>query len=360
MRDALRVGREPRIARQFGHAERFDEPCERAVVAGAGRDRLVLARIDAVRRDRAVHVAGCDRNVAGGHPARADRMQHRQCRAEQVDVHMLPEAGARPFDQREQDARHGTQAGREIDDRKRHLERPAARFAVDRHEAGKALRDGVVARKPGERAVGAVAGDRTMDEAREALAQAVFVADAPALERALLEVVDQHVGRIEQAEQHVASVGMRQVEREIALVAVEPPVVAGESVRHRRAPVARFVALRRFDLDDVRAVVGECLRAERSRINTAQVHHAHARERAFVTAGHDNVSFDVDATHWPHRRDVLRVQPRAASSASTAARCSGVACANAWYDADRSSSVSRLVWRPSRSSRLVRRNAVPE
>ena len=112
----------------------------------------------------------------------------------------------------------------------------------------------------------------------------VVVADAPFFHRARLEVLDQDVGAFQQAQQHRAAVGLADVERDGALVAVDADEVAGVVVVERRAPVAHLVALRRLDLDHVGAVVGQDHRAVRAAEHARQVDHLQAGQRARRTS----------------------------------------------------------------------------
>src|SRR3546814_6739939 len=70
-----------------------------------------------------------------------------------------------------------------------------------------------------------------MDEAREALRQHVRVAEAPFLQAARLEVLDQHVRRFEQAQEDGLALRLRDVEAERALVAVDALEIGGAAVR---------------------------------------------------------------------------------------------------------------------------------
>src|SRR3546814_15714975 len=97
----------------------------------------------------------------------------------------------------------------------------------------------VVARKAAERAVGAEAGHAAMDEAREALRQHVRVAEAPFLQAARLEVLDQHVRRFEQAQEDGLALRLRDVEAERGLVAVDALEIGGEAVLEGGAPEIR-------------------------------------------------------------------------------------------------------------------------
>ena len=78
--------------------------------------------------------------------------------------------------------------------------------------------------------------------------------------------------------QHCAPAFGGEVEPDRALVAVDADEIGRVFLVEWRAPVAHLVAGRRFDLDDVGAVVGEDLRA----IGAAE----HAREIDHAQAGH--------------------------------------------------------------------------
>ena len=116
-----------------------------------------------------------------------------------------------------------------------------------------------------------------MHEAREFRAQHV-VADAPFVERARLEILDQDVGGLQHLHQHGAAAFGGEVEADRALVAVDADEIGRVLLVEGRAPVAHLVAGRRLDLDHVGAVVGEDLRA----IGAAE----HAREVDHAQAGH--------------------------------------------------------------------------
>ena len=99
-------------------------------------------------------------------------------------------------------------------------------------------------------------------------------------------VLDQDVGISEEAPKDGLSVLGLQIEPETPLVPVDREEVGRRprSVRvrtdPRRAPAPGRVALRRFDLDDVSAKVGEQHRAVRSREHGGTVDHAQALEWA--------------------------------------------------------------------------------
>ena len=182
-----------------------------------------------------------------------------------------------PLRQRHQDTDRGVKPGGDVDQGNADPHRAALRRAGRRDHAGHGLDDGVIAGIAAARAVGAEAGNAAMHEFWKLCAQDV-VADAPFVECARLEILDQDVGGLQHLHQHRASAVGSEVEPDRTLVAVDADEIGRVFVVERRAPVAHFVAGRRFDLDDVGAVVGEDLRA----IGAAE----HAREIDHAQAGH--------------------------------------------------------------------------
>ena len=100
--------------------------------------------------------------------------------------------------ERQQDAGEGVVAGDVVDDGDADPRRPRLRRAVDAHHAAHRLQHRVVARQAAQRAVGTEAGDGAIDQARDGGRQHALVAQAPALQGARQEVLDQHVGVLQQ------------------------------------------------------------------------------------------------------------------------------------------------------------------
>jgi hypothetical protein len=107
-----------------------------------------------------------------------------------------------------------------------------------------------------------------------------LVADAPFVERAGFEILDQDVGSLEHPHQHGASALRGEVEPDRALVAVDADKIGRVLAVEGRSPVAHLVARRGLDLDHIGAVVGENLRAIGSAENARKIDHAQARHRA--------------------------------------------------------------------------------
>ncbi|MOA18616.1 hypothetical protein D3C78_1389460 [compost metagenome] len=120
-----------------------------------------------------------------------------------------------------------------------------------------------------------------MDQLGEGLAQGLE-AQAPLLQRAGLEVLDQHVGVGQQVAQQLLAGRLRQVQRHAFLVAVHADEVRRRVAQEGRAPSPRLIAAGRFDLQHVGAVVGQDLRAIRAAQHAGQVDHFAPGKRAGI------------------------------------------------------------------------------
>ena len=187
-------------------------------------------------------------------------------------VDELAEARTVPLLERHEHPDRREEAGADVDQRDAGPGRPGLRLAVDAEPAGHRL-DGP-RHIPGSRPSGPVAPNPLMRQwisRGKRVSQRLLVPEAPFLERAGLEVLDQDVRLLEQAQQHLATLRSREVEPERALVSVDADEVRGVAVLERRPPVAHLVALRRLDLHDLGAVIGEHLRAVRPAEHSRQV-----------------------------------------------------------------------------------------
>ena len=119
-----------------------------------------------------------------------------------------------------------------------------------------------------------------MDQAREAFRQHVLVAQPPFLHRSGFEILDQHVGAFQKAQQHRLALRLAQVERDRPLVTVDTNEITGVALVKRRAPVADLVALRWFDFDHVGAVVRQDHGAVWAAQHAGQVDDLDPRQRA--------------------------------------------------------------------------------
>ena len=221
--------------------------------------------------------------------------------------------------QRHQDADRGIEAGAHIHHRGAETHRAGGRVAVDAHQPGHRLQDRVIARQAAQRAIGAEAGDAAMDQPGKPLLQHRLIAQPPFLHRARLEVLDQHVGAFEQAQQHRLALRLAKVQRQRALVAVDADEVAGVALVERRAPVAHLVALRRLDLDHLGAVVRQDHRAVGAAEHPGQVDDLDPGQRARAISPAPSHPCRVLPIH-PWRRFLLAIpfsaQPSALARAS--------------------------------------------
>ena len=125
--------------------------------------------------------------------------------------------------------------------------------------------------RPGQEAL-----ERAIDQARIDLLE--ILRPQPALgHRVRREVLDQHVGRLQQLHQHRPALGRIGVERQALLVAVEVAEEAGAEA----AQLARAVAVDRLDLDHLGAEIGQDHAAGRSEDGVGEFDDADAFEGRF-------------------------------------------------------------------------------
>ena len=162
----------------------------------------------------------------------------------------------------------------------RRQQRLAVGLAVDRGEPGHRLGDRGEPRPLGVRAVLAEAGDPRDDEARVAGEQHVGPEPEP-LERAGPEVLDEHVGVVDEAQQRrrrsAASLRSSDDRALVAVGQLPPQALAVALVAPRH--VAQAVAAGPLDLDHVGAEVGEVAGAVRAGEHGRQVEDAQVGER---------------------------------------------------------------------------------
>ena len=178
-----------------------------------------------------------------------------------------------------QDSHRAEQAGDGIGNGIAEVQRPSVFLAADLREAAHRLEDPGEAWPPGIGTVLAEPGDPQDGEARiEALQPGSR--DAPAVERARAEVLDQHVGVGHQPGKEIAAFGHAKIERDALLVAVGdlPPQRHAVLVRRQRAQ--RVADARHLDLDDLGAIVAQQTRRERAGHDRRDVDDAQTLERA--------------------------------------------------------------------------------
>ncbi len=166
----------------------------------------------------------------------------------------------------------GEDAAAEIGDRDADAQRTVPRQSRDRHEPAHALRDLVEAGTIGVGSGLAETGDAGVDQARIDLRERRVV-DAEAVLHVGPEVLEQHVGLLRELLQHRDALGLLQVQRDRALVAVRVLVV-GAFLAAQRVVAAHVLG--HLHLDHVGAPVGELARGGGARAHLRHVDHAEA------------------------------------------------------------------------------------
>ena len=226
-----------------------------------------------------MRVAGAARPLPSAQPIRAVRPEQADRGVEQRHLDLLAAPRTRALHERHQQPRRGVEPRRQVAHRRAGAEGRPVRGAVEARQSAHRLRHRVEARHSGHRPVVAEPGDARIDQAGEARGQDPFVIQAPLLHPAGPEVLDQHVGALEQAQQRRAPGRAAQVDADAGLAAVEAVEIGALPAPERRPPGAGLVARRRLHLDHVGAVVGEQLGAERPRENAGEVDDPEAGER---------------------------------------------------------------------------------
>src|SRR5690606_10449402 len=115
-------------------------------------------------------------------------------------------------------------------------------------------------------------------------------------------------GTVEKLQQQIPTLGARQIQSHRTLVAVDADEIGGIIFMERRSPVPYLVALRRLNLDNLGAVIGEDLTAVGSAQDAGQVDDllapqsaARLRRRIFAVV-HLQSSFDSCLLGMHHRR----------------------------------------------------------
>jgi hypothetical protein len=122
----------------------------------------------------------------------------------------------------------------------------------------------------------AIAGDRSVDQARVALGQRLVVEPEEA-QRAGAEILDDDVGRVAQAQREVERAGLVQVDADVALAGVLLGIVAGHALL-RGEGEARDVGRGRLDLDHLGAEVQQGARAQPPGEHAGKIDDAHAAQ----------------------------------------------------------------------------------
>ena len=109
------------------------------------------------------------------------------------------------------------------------------------------------------------------------------VRETPLLQRAQLEVINQHVGLCDQVGENLLPRGYRHVERQRTFVTVDAKEIDGVAGEKGRPPGAGVVAgFGRLDLDHIGAHVAEDHGAKGTCQDAGQIDDAQSGERAIV------------------------------------------------------------------------------
>ncbi len=195
----------------------------------------------------------------------------------QRHVDKLAFTGLQRVDQCRFDRGDRIDAGKDIGDRDACLHRLPVRLAGDRHEAGHALDNIVVARESGIGTGLAEAGNRTIDQSRIDLLKALVI--EPVFHQATkFEIFDQHVGGHDQPSNESLAFLSLEIGDDGTFAAIGGMVIGGRKVfpilalDERRTPLARVVTpVRVLHLDDVSAEIGQHLPCPGAGKNAGQV-----------------------------------------------------------------------------------------
>ncbi len=204
------------------------------------------------------------------------------------------------MEQRRRDAIGEQRRGEIIEHRAEHELRLVGSAALKHRHAAEALQHLVEATLFAERSVVAIPGQPGIDEARVDLPEARIV-DAEASRHRRPEILDQHIGALDHTMQDRKTLLLLQIEREGALAAIGAEEEAGFA-RQARRELPQHVALRRFDLDDIGAEIGEQRAAVRAGEIAAQIEDGDAAERPRGFAGHVRRSRSRIAAIFSNRR----------------------------------------------------------
>src|SRR5688572_2330522 len=237
----------------FGRADRLAEALPDLAAEDGEVDVAVLGPVDARRHAGRVEVAGLAGHLAVQRHARALEIHHVDHRLQERGLHPLALARGLALEESDGHAVRGEDAAAQVRDRDAHPQRAVPRQARHRHEAAHALRDLVEAGAGRVRAGLSEARDAGVYEARVHLRERRVI-DAQAILHVGAEVLQQHVGALDQLLQHLDALRLLEVQGDRALVAVRVLVIRAVLPAEGVVPAH---ALGHLDLDHVGAPVGE-------------------------------------------------------------------------------------------------------
>lgn len=208
-------------------------------------------------------------------PARGLEIEHEDLGLQQRGLHPLAFAGNIALQEGGEDADRAKKSGSKIGDGDADPHRPAARRAGNGHEATHALRNLVEAGPLVVRAILAEAGNAAVDDARVDLAHALIV-DAELGFHVGSKVLDDDVGLPGQPHEHFQALGVFQVQRDGAFVAVQ--ILEVRAVARAARLLAGGVLQQRIDLDDIGAPIRELAHTGRPGADAGEVEHRETGE----------------------------------------------------------------------------------
>ena len=275
---AARIGGEARIAQVRVEPQHLHQLAEQRVVRRADREiALVLGLEQLIGRAQPVPVAERLRHLAGLEIFGRLPGRRRDRRLDQRDVGNPPLALARRAHQPRQGRIGGEQRAEHVGGLQARSHRHLARLAGHRQRARERLDDQIDAGAAPIRPGLAEARHRGVDDARIGRLH-LRGAEPELVERARPVRLQEHVGLRRQLEQDLDRFRPLEVEHQAALVAVERDEAHALVVADRRRGAAH-VALRRLDLDDVGAHVGEQRAGQRPGDEVRQLDDANPGER---------------------------------------------------------------------------------
>ena len=193
------------------------------------------------------------------------------------DVEELAFTGDRASVERGRDRTEGHDPRADVTDRQRRSQRCTVGLTRDRRHAGVALGDQVETGKLCLGAGAAERGDRRIHQRRVGGTELVG-SQAPTVEYAVPEVLDEDVARPGQLGHQLASGLGRKIDGDAALATILLHEVRAVAVDDHRQPSGRVTARRRLDLDHIGAEPGEQQGAGRAGEILGEVEHADAVE----------------------------------------------------------------------------------
>ena len=152
--------------------------------------------------------------------------------------------------------------------------RPGSGETGNAHQPGHGLRDDVISRATGQRALLAKAGNTGVDQPRVVLLEAVEI-DAQALSDTGAEVLDHDIGIGHQFVETLAVGRVFKIDFNAAFAAIDQPEVDTFAVQKRAQMAGVIALLGHFELDDVGPQISQHRGAMRPGQHAADIQHTH-------------------------------------------------------------------------------------